>query len=641
MMVTLGVYLRRGRRMLRRWAADPRVHTLLQGAAYLLAGFLSGAASLVHWAQPLALGLICAHTGWPAVLLTLGSMGGFALFWGSAGTQGIVWVALALGAVMLLGERSVFRETPLLMPVLSGFLVAVTGLAFQYLQLQAPPVPVYLLRIAVAVGSCFVFSRLTRQRDPVTRWLACGLAVLALAQVVPFPYLGLGYVAAGAIAMAGSLPAAALAGLALELAQVTTVPMAAVVCLSYLTRLIPGIRSNWRYLAPGCCYVLVMSLSGHWDLYPLPGLIFGGLAAMALPGRPELSHRRGDTGAAQVRLEMVSSVLQQTRLLLSQSEEAPIDEQALILRAAERACSGCPNRKSCRERPQELPTALLHKPLGNGVDLPSGCKRSGRLLQELRRSQEQLRSIRADRDRQAEYRTAVEQQYQFLSTYLQELSDALAHRTDTPKISFQPEISSCSASLHRSSGDRCLWFAGVQCKYYVLLCDGMGTGAEAARDAQQATFLLRRLLGAGFPAAHALKSLNSLCALRGQAGAVTVDLAELRLDTGKVTLYKWGAAPSYIISRGEPIRIGAPTPPPGLSVADGREAVERLSLRRGETLVLLSDGAGGEEALHRAWQEAAPPAGDLAARILQYSSPSSDDATVAVIRLNGAAYADI
>lgn len=641
MMVTLGVYLRRGRRLMRRWAADPRVHTLLQGALYLLSGFLSSGASLLHWAQPLSLGLICTHSGWPAALLTLGSIGGACLFWGSAGTQGILWAVLALGTVLILGERPVFRETPLLMPALAGFLVAVTGLILQYLHLETPPVAVYLLRIAMAVFSCFVFCRVTRQQDPVTQWLACGLGVLALAQVIPFPYLGLGYIAAGAIAMAGALPAAALAGLALDLAQVTAVPMAAVVCLSYLTRLIPGLRSNWRYTAPGFCYLLIMGLCGQWDPYPLPGLILGGFAAMALPGRPELAHRRGETGTAQVQLEMVSSVLQQTRALLAQSEEAPIDEQALILRAAERACSNCPNRKSCPERPQDLPTSLLHKPLGNGADLPSGCKKSGRLLQELRRSQEQLRSIRADRDRQTEYRTAVEQQYQFLSAYLQELSDSLAHRMSAPKINFQPEVSSCSASLHRSSGDRCLWFAGVQCKYYVLLCDGMGTGAEAARDAQQAATLLQRLLGAGFPAAHALKSLNSLCALQGRAGAVTVDLAELRLDTGKVTLYKWGAAPSYIISRGESIRVGSATPPPGLSVADGREAVERLSLRRGETLVLLSDGAGGEEALHRAWQEAAPPAGDLAARILQYSSPSADDATVAVIRLHGVAYPEL
>ena len=203
---------------------------------------------------------------------------------------------------------------------------------------------------------------------------------------------------------------------------------------------------------------------------------------------------------------------------------------------------------------------------------------------EMRRSQEQLRLIRADRDRRMEYRTAVGQQYRFLSDYLKDLSDQLAQRNNPPKAWFQPEIGVSSAGRSKENGDRCLWFAGVSCRYYVLLCDGMGTGPEASRDAQKMADMLRKLLSAGYPASYALRSANSLCALQGRAGMVTVDLAELRLDTGKVTLYKWGAAPSYVICHGEPIKIGTATPPPGLSVADGRETVEKLSLRRGETL---------------------------------------------------------
>ena len=254
---------------------------------------------------------------------------------------------------------------------------------------------------------------------------------------------------------------------------------------------------------------------------------------------------------------------------------------------------------------------------------------------EMRRSQEQLRTIRADRDRQQEYRAAVGQQYRFLADYLQDLSDTLAQRSEPPKAWFQPEIASYSSAKNRANGDQCLWFAGVGCRYYVLLCDGMGTGEEAAKDAQQVSNMLRRLLSAGYPAAYALRSVNSLCALQGRAGAVTLDLAELRLDTGKATLYKWGAASSYVISQGEPIKVGTATPPPGLSVTDGRESVDRLSLRRGETLVLLSDGAGGEESLRRVWMDAGLPAGELANRILQSSrAVSTDDATVAVVRLH-------
>ena len=253
---------------------------------------------------------------------------------------------------------------------------------------------------------------------------------------------------------------------------------------------------------------------------------------------------------------------------------------------------------------------------------------------EMRRSQEQLRTIRADRDRRQEYHWAVVQQYQFLSEYLQDISDALAQRTNPPRQWYQPEVAVCSASKEPANGDRCLWFAGVECRYYILLCDGMGTGEEAAREGKRTGSMLRNLLAAGYPPEYALRTINNLCALQGKAGAVTIDLAELRLDTGKTTIYKWGAAPSYLISHGEPVRIGTATPPPGLSVKDGRETVERLSLRRGETLVLLSDGVDGEAAMRRASEMTRKTPGELAPKVLQYGKGNgSDDATAAVVRL--------
>ena len=638
MMVTIGVYMRRGQRFLRRWAADPRVHTLLQGGGFLLAGFGASAASLNNHFQPLALGLLCAQSGWPAVLTALGALCGYFVFWGNAGTQGAVWIAAGLLAALLLNGRRIQRETPLLMPAVAGFLVACTGLAFQYLGLASPPIHLYLLHIGVGALCAFLFCTATERRDPVVDWLVSAVAVLALAQLMPIPYLGLGYVAAGILSMTGTFPAAALAGLALDLAQVTPTPMGAALALAYFLRLVPGISKPVRIAGPALAYLLVMGLCGTMDFYPLPGLVLGSAVSLLLPTPVDLNQRRGETGTAQVRLEVASAVLRQTEHMLCDLEEIPVDEQALIVRAAERACSGCPCRKNCKEKPETMSTDLLHRPLGNGADLPNLCRKSGRMLQELRRSQEQLRSIRADRDRRAEYRAAVVQQYGFLSDYLQTLADSLAQRRDPPKAWFRPEVGMVSASLTRANGDRCLWFAGTECKYYVLLCDGMGTGAEAAREAQTVGNMLRKLLSAGYPAEAALRSVNSLCALQGKAGAVTVDLAELRLDTGRATLYKWGAAPSYVISRGEPIKIGTAAPPPGLSVTDGRETVERLSLRRGETLVLLSDGAGGEESLRRNWMDFSSPSGELAAKILQSSqSADADDATVAVVRLHGLA----
>ena len=637
MMVSVGVYVRRWRRILLRWASDVRVHMWLQTLGWVLAGLMLSAASLSHHPQPLSLGLLCALSGWPAVLFAAGGMAGYLLFWGAAGAQGVVWLMVGLVVALFLGGREILRESALLMPAIGAVIVAAVGLGFQVFFGDDTPIPVYLLRVVLSGSSALLFGQAALRRDPVLDWLICGVAVLALAQVMPIPYLGFGYIAAGALAGAGAFPAAALAGLALDLAQITPVPMTAVLCLAWLVRLIPAGRKNWHFVAPAGVYLVVMSLCGLLDAMPLPGLLIGGLVALLIPGRQDIAHRRGETGVAQVRLEMAAGLLSQTSVMMSLVEEAPIDEEALISRAVDRACSGCPCRKNCKEKPKSMPTTLLHKPLGNGGDLPLSCRKSGRLLQELRRSQEQLRSIRADRDRRREYQGAVVQQYQFLSQFLQDMSDSLSRRGEPETAWYQPEVAVCSASRDRANGDRCLWFAGVGCKYYIVLCDGMGTGPEAARVGQQAGELLRKMLAAGFPPEHALRSLNSIYALQGQAGAVTVDLVELGLDTGKAVIYKWGAAPSYLISQGEPIKIGTATPPPGLSVTESRETVEKLSLRRGETLVLLSDGAGGEESLRRCWERAGEPASELAARILESSqTDGADDATVAVVRLSHA-----
>ena len=631
MMVSLGIYVRRGQRILKRWLADPRLHTLAQCALALSIGFVMSAASLANRCQPLALGMLCATSGWMSVLTAAGSITGYLVFWGSAGAQGVVWIMATI-----LGDRPILRIAPLLMPAIAALITAAVGLAFQVWQNDATPVAVYLLRVAAAFLSATVFTVAAGRRDPVMDWVLCALGVLALGQIFITPYIGLGYVAA-AICCVGTFPGAALAGLALDLAQITPVPMTAVMSLSYLLRLLPVGRKKLYYAAPVAVYFLVMQLCGLWDLTPLAGLAIGGVAAMFIPINPNLSHRRGETGVAQVRLEMVSAVMRQTEQLLRSVEDTPIDEAALIARAAERACSSCPYRKNCREKPEQMSTALLHRPLGNGEDLPAGCRKTGRLLQELRRSQEQLRTIRADRDRRQEYRWAVTQQYAFLSEYLQDVSDTLAKRESPTKQWYQPEIAVCSTSRENSNGDRCLWFAGVECRYYILLCDGMGTGEEAAKEGRVAGSMLRKLLSSGYPAEYALRTVNSLCALRGKAGIVTIDLAELRLDTGKVTLYKWGAAPSYLLVHGEPIKIGTATPPPGLSVTNGRETVERLSLRRGETLVMLSDGAGGEDSLRLSWGRTGEPASELAAEILEASrTDGCDDATVAVVRLTSA-----
>ena len=631
-MMSLQTYVNQSRHTLHRWSTDGRVRAWTKGIAHTLAGFCLSAASLGHAAQPLCLGLICGLGGWPAVLTCIGSCIGYLTFWGNAGLQGLLWVSLGLAALLL----NLQILSPKLLPWIAAGIVAVSGLTFQLTGLEQLPILLYFLRIVIGFGSTWVFSAALADRVPPAKWFAGFGAVLALAQIAPVPILCLGFPVAGALMVAAPFPAAALAGLALDLAQITPVPMTGVLTLGALLRFLPRYPKWLSFIGPGFVFMIISGLCGSWDITPLPGLMFGGLIASFLPVGTKPVRRRGESGLLQVQLELVSGVLSQTQQLLLQIPEIPVDEDGLIHTAAQRACSGCSNRNTCKDRRklEMLPSSILQKPLYSSEELPFACKKSGRFLAELHRAREQRRAIESNRRTQSEYRAAVVQQYGFLSNYLQDLSDSLMQKPNAISV-FKPEILVFGNHPESASGDLCLRFPGPGDSYYVLLCDGMGTGMGAVQESRDAGNMLRRLLTAGFPPEYALRSINSLCALRERAGAVTIDLAHIRLSTGRVMLYKWGAMPSYVVREDGADKIGKPCPPPGLSVTEHRETSHKCSLKKGELLVLISDGAHDGETMRRCSEHGSGAPGTLGRSLMAHCRVTAeDDATVVIIRLN-------
>ena len=364
-MNALQSYVRQGRHTLRRWAVDPKIHGWLRAGIHFLAGFFLSAASLANSFLPLSLALTCACSGWSAVLVAAGGALGYICFWGQAGQQAIVWLAAGLVITLLLSDRKISRNAPLLLPATAGLVVAVCGLLFQTLLRDDTSVVIYLLRVVLALVCSRLFSLVLQRRNPILDWICCGFGVLALAQVLPAAYFGFGFIAAGVLCCAASFPAAAMAGLALDLAQVTPVPMTAVLALGYLVRFLPRANPWLCRLAPGAVYISVMYLCGQWDLQPLPGLVLGCIVGGFLPLPGKAVYRRGETGVAQVRLEVAAGVLSQTQVLLLETSDPPVDESALISRAAERACGSCPYRKSCKDsrRIAQLSGPILHKNL--------------------------------------------------------------------------------------------------------------------------------------------------------------------------------------------------------------------------------------------------------------------------------------
>lgn len=620
-------YLRRGQRRLENLVLNPRIQSAGWAAICVGSGFLLSAIGLGNYPQPVAMGLICSAFGWRAVLMALGAMLGYPTFWGSSGNSGIVWSAAGGLLAVMVGHKPESREQPLMIPCISAFLTLVAGLGCRLILRENTSLLQYPLQAATALFSGILFTQASRCRDAITDWLVAGVGVLALARVSLGPYLVLGHLAAGVMAVGAAFPAAALAGLALDLSRITRMPMTAVMCLAYFLRMIPYDRKWQPLLSPGAAYLMVSVICGIRDPTPLAGLVLGGACGVLLPPKPQIAHRRGETGVAQVRLEWSAEVLSATEQIILEMKPPPIDREALLERARKNACGSCSLRRTCPQQ-GHFGLELLENPL------EADCRKQSHLVPELNRARQQLRLLQADRNRQAEYRAALAQQYRFLSLYLRNLSDRLPRRAEYPQAAFRMELSSRSRCKEDANGDRCFAFSGTDCRYFVVLCDGMGTGLGAAQEGQSVGNLLKKMLLAGFPPEHALKTLNSLLALRGKAGAVSIDLAEISLETGIVCLYKWGAAPSWMLHRRGTEKIGTATPPPGISVESEPMAVEKLSLRRGEVLMLVSDGVDGEKIGSLSGESPDAPLTGLAMHLLERScAEGEDDATVILVRL--------
>ena len=132
----------------------------------------------------------------------------------------------------------------------------------------------------------------------------------------------------------------------------------------------------------------------------------------------------------------------------------------------------------------------------------------------------------------------------------------------------------------------------------------------------------------------ALGLLNGFYVLRKQTAFATLDLLRMDLRSGAATLYKWGAAPSYLLREGAIEEIGTAAPPPGLTAQSRAPGQYELSLREGETLVMVSDGAYGEETARCLTAFTQGSVRDLAACLIaQDQADAEDDRTAVVVRL--------
>ncbi|MBP0971017.1 MAG: SpoIIE family protein phosphatase, partial [Oscillospiraceae bacterium] len=164
--------------------------------------------------------------------------------------------------------------------------------------------------------------------------------------------------------------------------------------------------------------------------------------------------------------------------------------------------------------------------------------------------------------------------------------------------------------LLRSAGGFCVSAAAAQCAvhedepcgdcwdtftdgdgaYYLAVSDGMGSGRRAALDARIVLSDFRQLVQSGVECREAAKIINALMMTRsGEERFATLDIAKICTDTATVTLYKYGAGPTFIRHAGRITLFQAATNPIGI-LPDAEPFTAVMQLERGDMLCLLTDG---------------------------------------------------
>ena len=211
-----------------------------------------------------------------------------------------------------------------------------------------------------------------------------------------------------------------------------------------------------------------------------------------------------------------------------------------------------------------------------------------------------------------------------------------------PRLRAETGAVCASRQAGAPSGDSHILLELDDDRLLVLLCDGMGSGPEAARESATAVRLLARFMEAGADSALAVETVNALLLNRSPEDMfATVDMLVLDLATGTASFTKLAACPTLIARDGVLRRVQGGRLPLGI-LEKVQPARSRTLLVPGDTLALLSDGvweALGPDAVAKLLMEGAPDMNALAERMLDTAREAAgprDDMTAICLRLRAA-----
>lgn len=140
-------------------------------------------------------------------------------------------------------------------------------------------------------------------------------------------------------------------------------------------------------------------------------------------------------------------------------------------------------------------------------------------------------------------------------------------------------------------------------RFVQILCDGMGSGPLAMEQSNIAVQLLKTLLSGGLSVRLSANIMNTvLTAHYNGIRFSTVDVAIWNLNTKKIELYKYGAAPSFVCNHRQICSYVSDSLPVGIiSRVEGN--IAEHTMQHGDLLIMMSDGLYELTNQHFRWED--------------------------------------
>ncbi|MEG0452326.1 MAG: SpoIIE family protein phosphatase [Coprobacillus sp.] len=125
---------------------------------------------------------------------------------------------------------------------------------------------------------------------------------------------------------------------------------------------------------------------------------------------------------------------------------------------------------------------------------------------------------------------------------------------------------------------------------YFALSDGMGQGQKASDDSTLTLDITKQLILNGISLQDTIHSVNALLKIKNRNDMfTTLDMLQINLVLGTMTIVKYGSCPTYILRGNEIIEIKTDSLPIGI-ISPIEISIEKYNLKENDLIFMITDG---------------------------------------------------